>query len=324
MSRFSFPLLRRAAAFALLPLLAVPNGFGWGSDGHRMINRLAMEKLPSDMPAFMRTPAAIAEVEYLGPEPDRWRSPMEPELNSAQAPEHFLDLELADVVADKNGELPRRRFDYIAALYAAQPAHPELNLKPEHVGLQPYVATEVVERLQAAMREYRGLSAKRQDTAPVEAAILFYAGWLGHYVGDGSQPLHVTINYNGWALPENPHGYTREHTIHSQFETDFVTANITAKDVSPKMIEVHIVKDYFPDYVTYLRHTGSLVERVYQLEKVHGFVGAGSAESRDFVAERLAAGASVLRDMIYTAWLNSAKPVPEYHESSQPVKPAGF
>jgi hypothetical protein len=38
-------------------------------------------------------------------------------------------------------------------------------------------------------------------------------------------------------------------------------------------------------------------------------VGAGTAESREFTAERLAAGASMLRDMIYTAWVESAKPV---------------
>ncbi len=43
----------------------------------------------------------------------------------------------------------------------------------------------------------------------MEAAIIFYAGWLGHYVGDGSQPLHVTVNYNGWTGP-NPHGYTTD------------------------------------------------------------------------------------------------------------------
>ena len=38
-------------------------------------------------------------------------------------------------------------------------------------------------------------------------------------------------------------------------------------------------------------------------------MGAGTAESREFTAARLAAGASMLRDMIYTAWLESAIPV---------------
>jgi hypothetical protein len=65
----------------------------------------------------------------------------------------------------------------------------------------------------------------------------------------------------------------------------------------------------FDAYVAYLRNTKSYTEKVYQLEKVGGFVGAGTAESREFTAERLGAGASMLRDMIYTAWLESAKPV---------------
>jgi hypothetical protein len=69
--------------------------------------------------------------------------------------------------------------------------------------------------------------------------------------------------------------------------------------------------DLFDSYVAYLRHTYTYVEKVYQLEKAGGFVGAGTTESRAFTAERLAAGASMLRDMIYTAWLESAKPVPD-------------
>jgi hypothetical protein len=70
--------------------------------------------------------------------------------------------------------------------------------------------------------------------------------------------------------------------------------------------------DMFDSYVGYLRRTATYVEKVYQLEKAGGFTGAGSPESRDFTAERLAAGASMLRDMIYTAWVDSAQPVPEH------------
>jgi hypothetical protein len=69
--------------------------------------------------------------------------------------------------------------------------------------------------------------------------------------------------------------------------------------------------DVFDSYVAYLRHSSTFVEKVYELEKAGGFIGAGTPESREFAAERLAAGASMLRDMIYTAWLDSAKPVPD-------------
>jgi len=265
-----------------------------------MINRLAATTLPADVPAFMRTPEAAAEIEYLGPEPDRWRSPAEPELVAAQAPEHFIDLEPADAL----GPLPHRRLDFEARVFAS-------GQRPEKVGLQPWEATEVWQRLKAAMREYRSLSAAKQDTRPVEQAILFYAGWLGHYVGDASQPLHTSIQYNGWLGP-NPNGYTTDHKIHWQFEGPFVDANLHDPEVRARMTALKAVDgDIFDAYVAYLRHTKTYVEKVYQLEKSGGFTGAGSDESRDFTAERLAAGASMLRDMIYTAWLESAKPVPD-------------
>jgi hypothetical protein len=303
--------LRRVAALALLPLLSVPPSFGWGNDGHRMINRLAAEGLSPDVPAFLRSPAAISEIEYLGPEPDRWRSPAEPELSGAQAPDHFIDLEIADTI----GPLPRRRYDYIAALYAAAAAHADQahDLRPERVGFQPYITSEVYERLKAAMREYRGLLSRHEDTKPVEQAIVFYVGWLGHYVADGSQPLHVTVNYDGWVGKENPKGYSTQRGLHEQFESTFVSANLKAADVRPLISAPHAIGDKFADYISYLRHSASLMERLYELDKAHAFDGRGTPEGRQFTAERLAAGASMLRDMIESAWVESAKAVPEWH-----------
>jgi hypothetical protein len=288
------------AAGLVCLVVASPAAHAWGNDGHRMINRLAATMLPASVPEFLRTPAAINEIEYLGPEPDRWRSRAEEELNAAQAPEHFIDLELADAL----GPLPHKRFDFEAKAYAA-------GKLPETIGLQPWQTDEVWERLKAAMRQYRAMQATHEDTKPVEAAIIFYAGWLGHYVGDGSQPLHTTLQYNGWIGP-NPNGYTTAHQIHSQFEGAFVSANMHAPEVQGKMTPPKAIEgDMFDAYVAYLRSTATFVEKVYQLEKAGGFVGAGSAESRDFTAERLAAGASMLRDMIYTAWIDSAQPVPD-------------
>jgi hypothetical protein len=289
-------LILAAAIFAALPLSA----HAWENEGHRMINRLAATTLPDDIPAFLRTPAAINEIEYLGPEPDRWRSPAESELSAAQAPEHFIDLELADAL----GPLPHKRLDFEAKVFAA-------GQRPEKIGLQPWEADEVWQRLKAAMRQYRGMKAAGEDTAPVEAAIIFYAGWLGHYVSDASQPLHVTMQYNGWTGP-NPNGYTTSHQIHHVFEGVFVAANIHAPDVQPLMTPVKAIPgDMFDAYVAYIRTTATYVEKVYQLEKSGGFTGAGTPESRAFTASRLAAGASMLRDMIYSAWIDSAQPVPD-------------
>ncbi len=296
---------RVVTALTLLPVLLVQQGFAWGEDGHKMINRLAGAALPGDVPEFLRSPQALDALEYYGPEPDRWKSPAEPELGAAGSPEHFIDMEYADMV----GELPRKRYDYVRALAFAQKAHPDLELTPEKVGLQPYVTVEVWERLKSAMRDYRALQADHKDTKPVECEIVFLAGWMGHYVADGSQPLHTTIQYNGWT-GTNPNGYTTEHRIHAQFESVFVSGNVKPAEVARLIVAKPVVLgDVFTDYVAYLRHSHSLVEETYRLEKAGAFAGAGTSAGKAFAEERLAAGATELRDLIYSAWVKSAEPV---------------
>ncbi len=274
-----------------------------------MINRLAAETLPDDVPKFLRTHEAVEAMAYYGPEPDRWKSSAEPELNAAQSPDHFIDMEYANLV----GDLPRRRYDFVRALAYAQKTHPGLALSPEKVGMLPYQATEVWQRLKSAMRDYRALKDEHKNTRAVECEIVFLAGWLGHYVADGSQPLHTTIQYNGWT-GENPSGYTTEHKIHAEFESAFVSANIKPAEVKPLIVGPPVVlDDVFVDFKAYLRHTNTLVEKTYQLEKTGGFAGAGTPEGKAFAEERLAAGATELRNMIYTAWVKSAEPLAQYH-----------
>ena len=299
--------LRTLAAAATL-LLLTHTTFAWGPDGHMMVNYLAGQNLPASMPAFLRTPSAFDTLAYYGLEPDRWRSTAEPELNAAQAPEHYILLDLADLT----GPLPHRRYDYIRALSAAQAKHPDLDLTPEHVGLQPYVTTEVYERLQSAFRDYRAALRTKEDLHPIEAEILFYAGWLGHYVGDGAQPMHASIHINGWVGP-NPNGYVTQHEFHWAYENDFVSAAIKSADFAPLAAAAKpeaLQGDIFDDYVAYLRQSNTHVEKLYQLQKAGALTSKGTAESRAFTAERLAAATIELRNMIYTAWLRSAQPLP--------------
>jgi hypothetical protein len=306
-----FPALARVlAASTLIPLFATQPAWGWGADGHSMINRLAVQYLPADVPLFMRDLNALDTIEYLGPEPDRWRNRAEDELVAAQAPDHFVDLEYTDLLSP----LPKKRYDYIRALAAAQPAHPDIQLTPEKVGMQPWQVEEVWERLKVDFREYRHLVADHKPTRPAETAILFDAGWLGHYVGDGSMPLHTSMQYNGWN-GANPNGYTTEHHIHSLFESAYVKANIKPADVAPLVAETKpvVIDNEWSQYMDYLRHTHTLVEKVYQIDKSGGFTDAGSPDAKAFTKERLAAGAIELRNLIYSAWVHSADPVEEFH-----------
>jgi len=292
-------------------ILFRPNAaLAWGNEGHTYINRVAAEKIPASMPRFFRR--AVVEIAYLGPEPDRWRSPTEFALKNAQEPDHFIDLERVEWL----DPLPRGRYEFYRKLYEKRAAtidHPDDYL-PEHVGLQPYITMEVYGRLKAAFREYRKRKADHQPTASVEQAIIFYAGWIGHYVADGSQPLHTTIKYNGW-VGSNPNGYTTLHEIHAQFETAYVGANISAKDFSGFVHAPEKIDDPFLGYIAYLKQSNGLVEKVYALEKSGGFREKGSPEAFEFTTRRLAAGAQMLLDLWYTAWLESATALPSVDQS---------
>lgn len=288
----------------------------WGNEGHTYINRVAAQKIPASMPQFVR--GAVIEIAYLGPEPDRWRSPAEFALKNSQEPDHFIDLERVSWL----DPLPPGRYEFYRKLYekrAATTDHPDDYL-PERVGLQPYIAMEVYGRLKSAFRDYRQLRAANKPTAAVQQAIIFYAGWLGHYAADASQPLHTTIQYNGWVGP-NPNAYTTEHHIHGLFESDYIRANVAAKDFANLVKAPEQLKDPFADYVAYLKSSNTLVEKVYQLEKARGFTGKGSSEAFDFTTHRLAAGAQMLLNLWYTAWIESAVPVPDHAPTSAAAKP---
>jgi hypothetical protein len=317
--------VKKMAAFALAALLSVPQGFGWGSDGHQFINRAAALNMPADYPLFMSTPAAVDELEYLGPEPDRWRSVTEPELKNSQEPDHFINYELLA----EFGPLPMKRFDFYPKLAAfqreqqAKGVADAQDLIPERVGMQPWIVAEVWGRLVVAFRQYRELKQEGKSTAPAEQAAILYAGWLGHYVGDASNPMHTTIHHNGWVGP-NPNGYTTAKTTHSHFESEYVKANIKFPELSAGL---HKAKAIYGDneakaggwqaewdnYLAYIKASNALVEPLYKLEKAGGFNGAGTPEGHKFVVDRLSVGAQMLSDMWYTAWIQSAVPLPQKH-----------
>ncbi len=298
MRKHSLRILLIAAALFLIPTLAL----SWGDDGHKLINHAALSAIPADMPAFFK--AGDAQITYEGPEPDRWRSELEKPLNDAQAPDHFIDMEYVDWMK----QLPPDRYKYIEEIYAYRSAHPEEKIPtPEKVGFQPYITIEVFDRLKVAFREYRHAKAKGLPTAPAEANALFYAGWLGHYVGDGANPMHTSIQYNGW-VGDNPKGYTTSHDIHYKFESGYVRANLKGLEGIESMLSApkHL-DDPFGDYIAYLKESRSQVEKAYAIDKECGYEGKGTADARAFERQRLAAGAQMLANMWYTAWIDSEK-----------------
>lgn len=290
-------------AVVLLPTLAP----GWGDVGHTTINRAAAENIPSSMPRFLR--AASNRIGWLGPEPDRWRSNLEKPLHDAQAPDHFINLECVDWLQP----LPPDRYTFIRAVYEYRAQHPRAKVPPpEEIGFQPYITMEVFDRLKVAFRQYRHARAEGRSTADAEADAIFYAGWLGHYVGDGSNPMHTSIQYNGW-VGANPKGYSTSHDVHSKMETKFVNANQEVTRIADLVRTPRHLDHPFEDYIAYLRESQSKIEGAYALEKAGGFDGKGTPESREFIRQQLGRGAQMLLNLWYTAWVDSSEDPGPWH-----------
>ena len=314
-------LFQKPVAAVCFCLLLIPSSaLAWSNRGHRMVNLVAAESLPADMPAFMRTPSSVAEISYLGPEPDRWRPGTEPELSNISSPDHAFRVELGSLASP----LPRRRSEFILRLeQLRQSGSADTNLmRPERIGTLPWQAEEVFERLQSAFRSYRIATGDLQasawmDEAPIRAedlpyiqsSILYYSGWLGHYIGDGCMPLHDTINVAGWIEKDNPNGYTRNGSIHHRLELVADAAieqhliqdqRIVSFEASPRLID-----DPFATTLQYLQSEGKYSEAVYKMEKQGALEKGGTPELDTFIEHRMAEGAAMLRDLIYTAWVRS-------------------
>ncbi len=320
--------MKKAFVFLLALLVALPLS-AWWDQGHILINRAALAKLPADVPLSLRL--AIEQIAYLGPEPDRWRTrATEGPLEKAQAPDHFLNMEMLEGF----GPLPEDRYTFIAKLNEKRIRDEAAGMKPpgkealtpENVGMQPYIAIEIYDRLKAAFREYRHALRDQKPTAPIEATIIQYAGWLGHYVGDAAQPLHTTIHYNGW-VGDNPRGFSTSERVHSDFEGRFVQNNLDRLKIDDLLHAPKKLNNVFQDYQDYLKQSNQLVVPLYELEKAGAFKDKGTPEGFEFVRKRLAAGAQMLADMWYTAWLDSAiepprrEPQPAGTPSAAPAQP---
>ena len=130
-------------------------------------------------------------------------------------------------------------------------------------------------------------------------------GYWAHFVGDGSQPLHVSVHFNGWGAYPNPDGYTNDK-IHGPFEGDFVRDHTTLASVEAAMTAPKACAPITTCTATYLAATNAYVQPLYALWAKGGF-GRADAPSVRFATARVADGAAELRDMIVAAWRESGQ-----------------
>ena len=301
-----FPIRRVVASLLAVGLVALPSSlFAWGDAGHRLIGLAAAQRLPEAMPAFFR--AASRQLAYLNPEPDRWKDraerALDPALEGGTGPEHYVDMDLVRPTVLRAALAAPNRFGYMDTLRAA-------GVSASTMGLLPFEMLELAQQLRGDFRMWR-IAPDSTTRAWIEARIIDDAGVLGHYVADGSNPHHTTKHHNGW-VGENPHGYTSDNRFHSRFESAFVQSHMKLPDLLAGMTnEPRVLPNLREAINAYLNTSFNELDRLYALDKASPFQAETSTpEQKAFAAARLAAGAEMLRDIWWTAWITSAPTPP--------------
>lgn len=307
-----------------LSLAAAHPTLAWGDKGHRIVGTLAMEALPPEIPAFLRTRQVAEDVGELARELDRSKGAGRIH-DSDRDPGHFADLDAEGRLlgGPKIVDLPPTRAAYETALRA-------VDQDSWKAGYLPYAIIDGYQQLVRDFATYRVLvAAVARETNPErlawyqadlrrrEGLIIRNIGVWAHYLGDGVQPLHDTIHYNGWdAKTPNPKGFTTDR-IHGPFEEEFVRDHV----------EIEQVRAAVPAYrdcactiekrtIDYILLGASQVEPLYQMWKDGDFTPSGAAKGRVFVTAQLALGSAELRDLIVEAWKASATAGIGYRDSA--------
>jgi hypothetical protein len=304
--------MRAPLLFLTFTLLASAGpALGWGADGHRMIGELGMKTLPATLPAFLRTPSAAAAIAWLAPEPDRIRGAGIVN-DKDRDPAHFVDAsdDLTVLGGPPLKALPPTREDYDTALRAVKSSQYKAGYLPYAIqgGYELVRKDMALWRLAVVGAQYaptpEGRAGYAADRPRREAELLHDIGIWAHFVGDGSQPLHVTVHFNGWGDYPNPLGFTADH-IHSPFESDYVHANVTEAMVQAAMPAPRDCGCTITERIaSYLSDTAAGVTPLYTLWKTGGFT-APTPEGTKFAVLYVARGTAELRDMMAMAWKDS-------------------
>ncbi|HOJ37559.1 MAG TPA: zinc dependent phospholipase C family protein [Ignavibacteriales bacterium] len=153
--------------------------FGWGDKGHMLITEYAVRSLPSNMDFFYKY---IGYIIAHSTDPDYRKNKVKDE-----AIRHFIDI---DFYPNFKTDVNIKNYDYLVKKYTLDTV--------KKMGILPWATLETYNKLVQAL--------KNNDT--LEALIMISD--LCHYVADGHQPQHVTLNYNGQL--------TGQKGVHSRYE----------------------------------------------------------------------------------------------------------
>jgi len=315
----------RTAVLCLFTLTAATASRAWDYEGHRLINQLALDSLPANFPGFARTPVARERIGFLGGEADRWRNTPDLELRHGNGPDHYFDLDLLEPYQLDLARVSPFRYEFAAQLALGRAAHPQnfpaidplkdADRTKSLIGFLPWTITEFEGKLKSAfsyLKEYEAAGTP-EEIANARENIIYLMGVMGHFVGDGSQPLHTTKHHHGW-VGENPNGYSTNYSIHAWIDGGYMLQfGISADKVRAQLRPARVlaganaggpVTNLFQQVMSYLAEQHQAVEPLYQLEKAGKLSSRQelSQEGHQFITRQMLKASQMLGDLWLTAW----------------------
>jgi hypothetical protein len=138
-------------------------------------------------------------------------------------------------------------------------------------------------------------------------AVLFAAD-LGHYVGDGHMPLHITRNYNGQ--------YSGNNGIHSRYESSMINAYISQITYPGNDVEeIEDVNQYIFNYLyTNYTYVDSVIAADDYAKAIAGNTNSSAYKqalwnkSKGFTIRLFKNSSHALAELIFTAWVQAGSP----------------
>jgi len=307
-------------------LAVVPLAHAWDYEGHRAINQLAIQSLPTNFPSFVRVPAAAERISFLAGEPDRWRNTPDLPFKHFNGPDHYIDVEELAVYGMKAEMLPVFRYDFVAQLALFRQAHPDkfhidTSKNEDHtrelIGLLPWGITEAYGKVKSGfsyLKTFEENGGTPDEIENAKANIVYAMGIMGHLVGDAGQPLHTTIHHHGW-VGENPKGYSTNNRIHSWIDGGYFakSGGATTKDLLKQLRPAQLVslgsrpakpEEMFQATMLFLIEQNKLVEPLYQMDKDGRLSpdAPNGGEGKIFLEKQLLKSAQLLGDFWFSAW----------------------
>ncbi|MBC7457897.1 MAG: hypothetical protein H7235_06440 [Bdellovibrionaceae bacterium] len=264
---------------SVLIVLASSSAFGWGSIGHQIVAYTGGNSA-TDGQLFWKS--NLEPLRTLSTVPDRlWKTSVtkadEGLTHWFQVDSYYKPTEFSQIISFPSS--------YSAALSKYTEDRIRVN------GTAPW---RIRQLYQLAFQAF-----KSGDTV----AAMQYVGVMSHYIGDLSQPLHVSINYDGQL--------TGNKGLHSYFETSILkNETVIRTDVQKRTLKLLKDGNFLSQFngslmdsiLLSVERSVSQLELVFKNDKQYGRTAKGAAVQLELAKERLADGAATFAIILNQLW----------------------